>query len=113
MITYETNRYSVPPEYIGQLLTLKVDPLSRDAEVLGPRGSLRCFSLQPAGARKKVVCPEDYERLKRRLAHDRRAVSQRRTPRRRHALLQHVEVEIRSPAAYTIFAEDAEARITL
>jgi hypothetical protein len=113
MVTYETNCYSVPPEYIGQLLTLKVDPLSHDAELFGPRGSLRRFSLQPAGARKKVVYPEDYERLKRRWAHDRRAVSQRRVPRRRHALLKHPEVEIRSPAAYAIFAEDAETRITL
>jgi transposase len=111
MITYETNRYSVPPEYIGQLVTLKVDPLSHEAELFGPRGSLRRFALQPAGARKKVVYPEDYERLRRRWAHDRRAVSQRRTPRRRQALLKHLEVEIRSPAAYAIFAEDAEARI--
>jgi len=101
MVTYETNRYSVPPEYIGQ----------HEAELFGPRGSLRRFALQPAGARKKVVYPEDYERLRRRWAHDRRAVSQRRTPRRRQALLKHLEVEIRSPAAYAIFAEDAEARI--
>jgi transposase len=113
MITFETNRYSVPPEWIGQLLTLKVDPLSHDAEIFGPRGSLRRFSLKPAGARERVFFPEDNELVRRRWAHDRLAIARRRIPRRRHTLTNHVDVEVRSPAAYAIFAEEPEERITL
>ncbi len=113
MITYETNRYSVPPEWIGQLLTLKVDPLSRGAELFSPRGSLRHFSLKPAGACEKVFFPEDHELVRRRWAHDRQAVARRRVPRRRHTLTKQIDVDVRSPAAYAIFAEEPEARITL
>jgi len=113
MITYETNRYSVPPEFIGQLLTLKVDPLSHDAEIFGPRGSLRRFSLKPAGARERVFFPEDHELVRRRWDHDRRIIALRRIPRRRHTLTNQVDVEVRSPAAYAIFADEPEARITL
>ena len=113
MITYETNRYSVPPEWIGQLLTLKVDPLSHDAEIFGPRGSLRHFSLKPAGACEKVFFPEDHELVRRRWAHDRLAIARRRIPRRRHTLTNQVDVEVRSPAAYAIFAEEPAARVTL
>ena len=113
MITYETNRYSVPPEFIGQLLTLNVDPLSREAEIFGPRGSLRRFSLKPAGAREKVFFPEDHELVRRRWAHDRLAVARRRIPRRFKRIAKQVEVDVRSPAAYAIFVEDPEIRITL
>jgi len=113
MITYETNRYSVPPEWIGQLLTLKVDPLSREAEIFGPRGSLRRFSLKPSGSRERMFFPEDHELVQRRWAHDRLAIARRRIPRRRHILTNQVDVEVRSPAAYAIFAEEPEARIAL
>jgi len=113
MITYETNRYSVPPEWIGQLLTLKVDPLSHDAEIFGPRGSLRRFALKPAGACERVFFPEDHELVRRRWANDRRIIARRRIPQRRHTLTNQVDVEVRSPAAYAIFADEPEARITL
>ena len=113
MITYETNRYSVPPEWIGQLLTLKVDPLSREAEIFSPRGLLRRFSLKPAGARERVFFPEDHELVRRRWAHDRLTIARRRIPRRRHTLTKQIDVEVRSPAAYAIFAEEPDARITL
>jgi hypothetical protein len=86
MITRETNRYSVPPEWIRQLLSLKVDPLSHDVEIFGPQGSLRRFFLKPAGACEKVFFPEDHELVRRRWAHDRLAIAQRRIPRRHHTL---------------------------
>lgn len=113
MISYETNRYSVPPEFIGQLLTLKVDPLSREAEILSPRGSLRRFSLKPPGARERVFVPEDHELVRRRWAHDRQMVARCRVPPRRLNIPSQIDVEVRSPAAYAVFADGAEARITL
>ncbi|WP_213996521.1 IS21 family transposase [Tepidanaerobacter syntrophicus] len=113
MISYETNRYSVPPEWIGKLITLKVDPLSREAEIFGPKGSLRQFTLQPAGARQRVFFPEDRELLRRRWVHDRQAVARRRVPRRRLSITKYIDVEVRSPAAYAIFAEEPEVRISL
>jgi transposase len=113
MICYETNRYSVPPELIGHLVTLKVDALSREAEIFGPKGSLRRFTLKPAGVRQRVFFPEDRELLRRRWAHDRQAIGRRRVPRRRLSLTRQIDVEVRSPAAYAIFAEEPEVRISL
>lgn len=104
MIRYQTNSYSVPPEHIGTLLTLKVSPLNGQAELLGARGSLRCFALSPAGARQRVVFPEDREAMRRRWEQDRRRTASRRSPRPRRQRAT-VEVQTRSPSEYESFAE--------
>ena len=104
MIRYQTNSYSVPPEHIGALLTLKVSPLNGQAEVLGSQGSLRCFALSPAGAKRRVVFPEDREAMRLRWEQDRRRTARRRSPRK-HRQQAVVEVQVRSPSEYEPFAE--------
>jgi transposase len=103
MIRYHTNSYSVPPQCIGQLLTLKVNPLTREAEVIGSQGSLRLFALSPSGSRQRVVFPEDHEAMRIRWEEDRRRTAKRRSPRKRRQQAA-VDVQIRSPSEYEPFA---------
>lgn len=104
MIRYQTNSYSVPPQYIGQLLTLKVDPLSPEAELLGPQGSVRRLHLCPAGGRQRVVFAEDRAAIQLRWQQDRNRTARRRAPRT-HAPRPVVEVQVRSPGEYEAFAQ--------
>lgn len=104
MICYQTNSYSVPPEHIGQVLMLNVDPLSRGAELCGPQGTVRKFALAAAGARQRTVFPEDRQAMHQRWKQDRERTARRRAPRRRPQKLV-IEVEVRSPAEYEPIAE--------
>lgn len=62
-ITFETNRYSMPAQYLGQTLTLKVDRLTGEAEALDGLTVVRCFGLAPAGARTVSDRPVDRKGL--------------------------------------------------
>jgi hypothetical protein len=110
MIRYQTNSYSVPPEHIGTLLTLRVSPLNGQAELLALQGSLRCFALCPAGAKQRMVFPEDREAMRRRWEQDRRRTASRRSPRTRRQQ-PVVDVQIRSPSEYEAFAEPIGAGV--
>jgi hypothetical protein len=104
MIRYQTNSYSSPPEYIGQILMLKVDPLSHRAELCGPQGTVRHFALALAGTKQRLVFPEDREALHLRWQQDRQRTERHRAPRRRRQQTA-VEVQVRSPADYEPLAE--------
>jgi hypothetical protein len=58
-IMYRTNRYSVPPEYMGQMLTLKVNPLTDEAELKKGGLTIRNMVLEPAGAKRCRMLTED------------------------------------------------------
>jgi hypothetical protein len=62
-ITFETNRYSVPPRYIGQSLTLKVDRLSGEAALFCASGSIRSYQLERKGACKRIMLAEDVREI--------------------------------------------------
>jgi len=62
-ITFETNRYSVPPQYLGQTLTLKVDRLEHRGELFAGGSSVRVLSLAPQGTRAVDDRPEDRQGL--------------------------------------------------
>jgi transposase len=103
MIRYQTNSYSVPPQYIGQLLTLKVDLLTLEAELYGPQGSLRRFTLSGAGSRQRIMFSEDRQALLKCWEEDRRRTARRRCPRKSRTEAS-VEVQVRSPLDYELFA---------
>ena len=103
MIRYQTNSYSVPPQYIGQLLTLKVDPLTLRAELCGPQESLRQFTLSAAGSRQRIMFSEDRQAFQKRWEEDRKRTERRRTPRKGQRQ-PSVEVQIRSPSDYELLA---------
>jgi transposase len=100
LIRYETNSYSVPPQHIGTMLTLKIHPFENEAEVFGPQGSIRRFSLAADGAKIKQFYPEDREALRKRWDADRTRLARVRMPRASRARSQQHEVEIRPPAVY-------------
>lgn len=107
-IQYETNRYSVPPEYIGSILTLRVHPLHREVELELPGRGIRRFELLAPEARGKVVIESDRAELQKRWNHDRNYSARLRQPRR-HVQTAEIEVLTRSPSVYEAFCGGATA----
>jgi transposase len=106
LIRYGMNSYSVPPQHIGMMLTLKIQPLGGDAEVFGPSGFIRRFPLTAEGERIKLFFPEDREALQKRWDADRARIARVRKPRVPRIKSKEPEVEIRPPAIYdALFAE--------
>jgi len=63
-LTYQTNRYSVPAEYIGQMVTLKINTLNYRSQVFTQENLLlREFTLSTKGAREVNIREEDTESL--------------------------------------------------
>ena len=110
LIQYETNGYSVPPEHIGLMLTLKVHPFENTAEIVGPSGSIRQFPLSSDGSKTKRFFPDDREAIRKRWESDRArlaTIRKQRVPKRKEG---QPEVEVRPPAAYDdLFADRALA----
>jgi len=106
LIQHETNSYSVPPQHIGTMLTLKIHPFESEAEVFGPEGSIRRFPLAADGARIKRIFPDDLEALRKRWEADRARLARIRKPRVPRIRIQQPEVEVRPPSVYDeLFAE--------
>lgn len=100
LIRHETNSYSVPPENIGTMLTLKVHPFESEAEVFGAEGSIRRFSLSPDGAQIKRFFPEDREAIRKRWDADRARLARVRKPRVPRLKIPQPEVAVRPTAVY-------------
>lgn len=106
-ITYKTNRYSVPPAYMGQILTLKVNPLTNEAELQFSGNPIRNIVLEPAGARKRRMLPDDEEAINE-LWMNQFLKRNQRVKRKSPSIGQH-EVEVRHPGDYErLFTETAE-----
>lgn len=99
LITHETNRYSVPPEYIGETLTLKVDPVEARAEVLAGSVSIRVIELAAKGSRVKLITPEDRIAIMK--------MWEKQCARRLSRIQKTKKaagIETRSPSVYDLFA---------
>lgn len=106
-IRFETNRYSVPPEFIATTVLLYVHPLTRQAELVADGRSVRFFPLALPGSHSLLVFEEDRKELAVRWAMDRSRLAVRRTPRRRHVPVT-ADVDVRSPLSYDAYAGIAE-----
>jgi transposase len=62
-ITFETNRYSVPAQYLGKSLTLLVDRLAATAELMDGKTVVRSLTLGVAGNRTTDDRPQDRQEL--------------------------------------------------
>jgi len=62
-ITHETNRYSVPAEYLGCQLELKIDPLNSSMEILSGIKIIRTTALLPKGSHGRDERQEDRDSL--------------------------------------------------
>jgi transposase len=112
LILHETNSYSVPPQHIGTLLTLKVHPFESTAEVFGPGGSIRRFLLSPNGAKIRTFFPEDREAIRKRWDADRSRMARVRKPRSARIRMLQPEVEVRPTSAYEALFSPATMAVT-
>ena len=110
-ITHETNRYSVPPCYRGQKLTLKVDVMTREAEILCGAESIRVFRLEGSRARKKIMYPDDVREINKLWVEHylRRAQLNQKKPKQKD---RGYEIQVRDPALYEeLFHEELEKAV--
>ncbi len=100
-IQFETNRYSVPPQYIGETLTVKIDPFCRQAELQYRGNPIRSFFLAPSGSRLRIYVPEDRRALAERWEKELARQQERKLmSRKKHRHTANPEVEVRSPVFY-------------
>jgi transposase len=97
-ITYETNKYSVNPCFIGKIVELRVDSSSREAEILVEDKSIKSFTLEQAGNRSRVISPEDRKLIEKRHRQDRDRLEKIRSVKRK--VKSNVEVDICHPSFY-------------
>lgn len=102
MISFESNRYSVPPAYIGEIITLKADLLRSEGEIFFESKSIRKFHLEASGQRKKIFFPEDKQEIRQLWEKQKDRREQRERARTLREKKIH-EVDVRSPAAYEAF----------
>ncbi len=112
LIRHETNSYSVPPEHIGRMLTLKVHPFGSSAEVFGSEGSIRRFQLSLDGAKITCFFPEDREAIRKRWDADRARMARVRKPRVPRIKLLQPEVEVRPTSSYEALFSPATMAVT-
>jgi hypothetical protein len=112
LILYETNSYSVPPEHIGTMLTLKIHPFNNEAEVFCSGGSIRQFPLSADGAKIKCFFPEDREAIQKRWDADRARLARVRKPRVPRKRIEQPEVDVRSPAVYEDLFDERALAVT-
>jgi transposase len=106
LVTYQTNRYSVPADLIGEMVTLKVDTTTYEAEIMHEHTLVRSMVLHPAGAHNLDRRPEDLESLRRRWARENTAapakpvLSEPDTTTDSRYTHKEIEVATRHPAEY-------------
>lgn len=97
-ITFETNKYSINPCFIGKIVELKVDEQSGQAEVFACNESIKTFSLLERGSHARIIFPEDLEAIEKRHKSDRDRVDRIRKCKSR--VKSAVEVDVRHPSFY-------------
>ena len=110
-ICYETNHYSVPPQYIGTTLQMLIHPLHRNVALMGPQGLIRSFPLESPGSHSRVFFPEDHAHILARWNHEQDRVQGWRAPRKK-ASKPWIDVDVRAPSAYdALIVEAREALV--
>ena len=107
-ITYETNKYSVNPGFIGKIIELRVDSVSGEAEIFHNGGSIKKLMLAEYGSRRSIISPEDKDEIEKRHRIDRARLEKIRN--RKSTKESMVDVEIRHPSFYDMVI-DVEAMI--
>jgi len=101
-IVFETNKYSISPDFIGETVCLRVDEANRKAEVFHGTRSLRLIELEEPGARRVRLYDEDMGAIKERHRMDMKKRLHIMGRFRRHRTA--VEVEVRHPSMYDAVA---------
>ena len=93
LVRVKSNWYSVPPAYIGRELTLRVDPLSRQAELSDGQQTVRTFNVDLDHKNRRYYLPEHRKAL-------RALWSRQFDPKKRKRQLPTPDVSVRSPGQY-------------
>jgi hypothetical protein len=102
-ITYETNRYSVPPQYIGRTVSCRPGIFERTLSIYSGTDLIKTIMLDDAGGRKKIINTEDKIALLKIWEEQRRRQIRWRTPEKKTHIPVQIEVAVRSPAFYEQF----------
>jgi len=94
LVRVKGNWYSVPPKYIGEQLTVRIDPLQHQAEVSHENISIRTFVVNHEGRNRRYYLPEHTQALKTLWQ------KQYRIPKPRKRVIPKPDVDIRSPEQY-------------
>ncbi len=97
-IVFETNKYSISPDFIGEIVCLRVDDEQRTAEIFHGTRSLRCIELEEPGAGRVRIDEDDRAAIKER--HDADMKKRWRIMSRSRRGRSIVEVETRHPSLY-------------
>ena len=106
LILYETNKYSVPAQHIGQTATLKVNTLRRTAAVYIDGEPVRSFDLLVKGAKSQSIRKEDRNSLIKRWKKENKRTSTKivahvpETNGTSQSYLMFTEVDTRHPEKY-------------
>ena len=107
LVRYETNRYSVPPQYIGTTVKMLIHPLHRTVDLVGPEGLIQRFPLAPAGSHTTLFFPDDRAQIAALWKHNQQQLQRWRTPRKK-IIRSCVDVEIRAPSVYDVLLGAAQ-----
>ena len=111
MITWQTNRYSVPADFIGEVVTLKIDTVTNEATVVHEDAVIRSMTLLPPRAHRIDRRDEDTRSLRKRWDRENIPKTPETTeppPDAETKILHRLfatMVEIRHPAAYDKITE--------
>jgi transposase len=94
LVRVQNNWYSVPPQYIGEQLTVRIDPLSNQAEVTSGEKMVRMFAITHNERNQRYYLPEHARALK--------ALWQKQytIPKSKRQVIPKPDVEVRSPEQY-------------
>lgn len=97
-ITFETNKYSISPDFIGKNVCLRIDDMNRTAEIFHGMSSLRTIQLDEPGRRNVHIFDDDIVAIKNRHHSDMKKHA--RIMSRSCKAEQHVDVDVRHPSVY-------------
>ncbi|TVQ28340.1 MAG: IS21 family transposase [Spirochaetaceae bacterium] len=111
MITWQTNRYSVPADFIGETVTLKINTVSSEADIVHEGTVIRSMTIHPSRSHCMDRREEDTRSLRQRWERESTpkttSVSELASDTETELLnrLFATRVEIRHPAAYDEIVE--------
>lgn len=111
LITWQTNRYSVPADFIGEIVTVKIDTVTNEADIVHQGTVIRSMSVHPPRSHCMDRREEDARSLRQRWERETTPKTKRPSepaPDAETELLRRLlatMVEIRHPAAYDEIVE--------
>lgn len=97
LVRVKSNWYSVPPAYIGKTLTLRIDPMTKEAEISDDNDqTLRIFTVVSDEKNQRFYLKEHQDEL-------RKMWLKQRQPRKKRKKIPIPDVDIRSPKIYEQF----------